>query len=640
MKKLVCEMCGSTDLVKDNGVFTCQSCGCKYSVDEAKKMMADDTVQIEGTVKVDHTEEIENLTKRINQFIENGDNDKALEYSQKILDLDANNEFAKKIIEYRTNEAVRNISKTNFNIELLQYDVAEHTLSETEIIKTFFKSLKNAKNIACDIYKEITIKSLWGEYIPFYLFSDTYEAKWSAISCYRRYENQTVYRNVQKTYGNQTVWEKEPRTERKEIIDRVPNHGTETFTAIGFTYASNKLYDTVKEFYGKEDKTISEMIKAFEKQLAVKLNQFSFKKLDADDKDFQTIKIDKIPDDNDLDNYIECSSPLSKYIKEHLCPLSKYIEENDYYYPELSKHHLLYFYQDTPINFETDKTFYENKRKTAKNNSEENMILDIKRKIGGDFHENFVIESKLSSSKKLVELIPVQIIEYEYKGKTYIAILDLGTKNTSITTQFPCDTELTETKNSIKSEKKEAAKLPAIFWIGAFVEILGIIFAMSVPAIGVVIVLIALALVIDGLCIRNKRNKNLEKETGSLIENLSRPRLSALSESYEAFSNISKNFSVDEYVDKIKEANNAASKRSIQIDNVHTAVFSEQISVDVMRDNINNSEEDVIIKNLKKEIIHRKKLRNLGFFLISCLLLIPLSTFPLSWIFGEDILNN
>ena len=54
MKQLVCEMCGGTDLVKDAGVFTCQTCGCKYSVEEARKMM----VEVEGTVnvKVDQSE--------------------------------------------------------------------------------------------------------------------------------------------------------------------------------------------------------------------------------------------------------------------------------------------------------------------------------------------------------------------------------------------------------------------------------------------------------------------------------------------------------------------------------------------------------------------------------------------------------
>lgn len=47
MKKIVCEMCGG-ELIKDSGVFVCQNCGCKYSVEEAKKMM----VEVEGTVNV------------------------------------------------------------------------------------------------------------------------------------------------------------------------------------------------------------------------------------------------------------------------------------------------------------------------------------------------------------------------------------------------------------------------------------------------------------------------------------------------------------------------------------------------------------------------------------------------------------
>lgn len=37
MRQLTCEMCGGTDLVKDGGVFICQTCGCKYTVEEAKK---------------------------------------------------------------------------------------------------------------------------------------------------------------------------------------------------------------------------------------------------------------------------------------------------------------------------------------------------------------------------------------------------------------------------------------------------------------------------------------------------------------------------------------------------------------------------------------------------------------------------
>ena len=52
MKQLSCEMCGSTDLIKDGGVFVCQTCGCKYSVEEAKKMMIEGTVDVKGTVSI------------------------------------------------------------------------------------------------------------------------------------------------------------------------------------------------------------------------------------------------------------------------------------------------------------------------------------------------------------------------------------------------------------------------------------------------------------------------------------------------------------------------------------------------------------------------------------------------------------
>ena len=55
MKRLTCEICGSTDLIKQDGVFVCQSCGLKYSVEEAKKMMIEGTVDIKGTVQIDNS---------------------------------------------------------------------------------------------------------------------------------------------------------------------------------------------------------------------------------------------------------------------------------------------------------------------------------------------------------------------------------------------------------------------------------------------------------------------------------------------------------------------------------------------------------------------------------------------------------
>ena len=69
MKRLTCEMCGSTDIIKQDGVYVCQSCGTKYSVEEARKLMIEGTVEVKGTVKIDNNEQIQNyLTMAQNAF--------------------------------------------------------------------------------------------------------------------------------------------------------------------------------------------------------------------------------------------------------------------------------------------------------------------------------------------------------------------------------------------------------------------------------------------------------------------------------------------------------------------------------------------------------------------------------------------
>lgn len=67
MKRLVCELCGSIDLIKCDGVFVCQACGCKYSLEEAKKIM----VEIAGSVEVTRGEgEKERLLKNAMTFFD------------------------------------------------------------------------------------------------------------------------------------------------------------------------------------------------------------------------------------------------------------------------------------------------------------------------------------------------------------------------------------------------------------------------------------------------------------------------------------------------------------------------------------------------------------------------------------------
>lgn len=73
MKQLTCEMCGGVDLIKQDGVFVCQNCGMKYSVEEAKKMMIEGTVDVQGTVKVDNSAFVEKYLANARRALEKED---------------------------------------------------------------------------------------------------------------------------------------------------------------------------------------------------------------------------------------------------------------------------------------------------------------------------------------------------------------------------------------------------------------------------------------------------------------------------------------------------------------------------------------------------------------------------------------
>lgn len=82
MKKLACELCGSTDIVKQDGLFICQACGTKYSTEEAKKMM------IGGTVTIDRSSENENLKILAKRYYDNGEFEKADDYYDRLIEAD------------------------------------------------------------------------------------------------------------------------------------------------------------------------------------------------------------------------------------------------------------------------------------------------------------------------------------------------------------------------------------------------------------------------------------------------------------------------------------------------------------------------------------------------------------------------
>jgi len=91
MKQLTCEMCGSTDLIKDGGVFVCQSCGTKYSIEEAKKMMVEGTVEIVGTVRIDNSSSYDKFIDLARDAFEDSRYEGAYDYCSKALDVNTEN---------------------------------------------------------------------------------------------------------------------------------------------------------------------------------------------------------------------------------------------------------------------------------------------------------------------------------------------------------------------------------------------------------------------------------------------------------------------------------------------------------------------------------------------------------------------
>lgn len=79
MKAIKCEMCSSIDVVKDGDYYVCQSCGTKYTVEAAKKLM------VEGTVKIDSSEETANLYELARRAANTGNTEKAQQYYEQIV---------------------------------------------------------------------------------------------------------------------------------------------------------------------------------------------------------------------------------------------------------------------------------------------------------------------------------------------------------------------------------------------------------------------------------------------------------------------------------------------------------------------------------------------------------------------------
>jgi hypothetical protein len=82
---MLCEICNSSELIKKGGVFICESCGAKYSLEVTKKMFEDGTIEVSKTIKTDTSSELKNLYELARRARGSSNNDNALKYYDMIL---------------------------------------------------------------------------------------------------------------------------------------------------------------------------------------------------------------------------------------------------------------------------------------------------------------------------------------------------------------------------------------------------------------------------------------------------------------------------------------------------------------------------------------------------------------------------
>jgi len=79
---MICEICNGNDLIKLDGIYVCQYCGTKYSVEEARKLL------VECVLKVDNSSTVNALLKAAHRARDAQDTNAAREYFEKVLQKD------------------------------------------------------------------------------------------------------------------------------------------------------------------------------------------------------------------------------------------------------------------------------------------------------------------------------------------------------------------------------------------------------------------------------------------------------------------------------------------------------------------------------------------------------------------------
>jgi len=406
-------------------------------------------------------------------------------------------------------KAIQRIKEINENKKLSEYSIVAANIDPDENVKSFLKQLAATENIACDIYKEIEITSVKQQYYPSLYMWHKCLYEWSATACHIYYENETVWKDKYNPDTRKT--EKSPETKKVKKVNRVPQNGAFYSECNGFGFASTAINDNINT----DTLSKNALVECFETLQDKKRTLYKFEKINTNSVEHKDDKI---------------------------------------------------FYNGYEINLNIDPTVFNKKRENILKKGDEEGFAEAEGQVGGHYSENFQAKRKVVAHSVDYLLIPVQIIEYSYKGDTYVAVSDLVSQTTSITMLYPCDTLLVETKEKITGKKSDLSFYSSLGTIGCVVGfVVGaiLLFVANNSSNGdlygiaamVLWVLSLLGLWLKSRLIGNK-DQEFKKMQLDTKENVFDPRNAILSNCYKEFFNvIENNGSFEEAKNAIKDIN-------------------------------------------------------------------------------------
>lgn len=517
MKKMQCEVCGSTEIKKiADDLFECQSCGVQYGANEIQKLL----VEITGEVKIDHTEDAEKMLARARQFEEKGDIQKAKEYYEKALDYDPeNSEAHDKIAEIELAENVEpKVENNNF--------IIEKDIESKKATENFLKFLMQQKDISPDIYKEIEIMSVGEKYYPFLQIQGSYSGRYTGTAVYTHEEPYTDWRTESKFVNGKEIKKKVPVTKYRTVEDPRPVNG---FCAANCT----GIFSVSKEF-NEFFTTVSP--KEFDKQAKDSKKHINECML----RDFELFLTDKRSSVNESMNPFEIDSSVEE--KDNLSYYKGFLVETK----------------------KSDEEWVQRASACQLNKVGGLCIKNAETKIPGDFSRDVHVNYGANSEDYKIIFFPVQIIEYAYKGEFYKAIVSLVQKYNVISATYPYSIEQKEIekdsseKISTASDQKGTLILGLILLIGAAVTFF--LFENATPCIWTAI--IGVVLMIENYIRRNNKIAKLKSAAENAATTLENARVQELKREYDAFF---ENYTDIDHINEAKEAVKKISKYSSDI---------------------------------------------------------------------------